>query len=121
MLADHIFAGAVAAVLIEVAETNGVSPDLYCLLPDHMHAIIQVTSGDLVSTIQAFKSLSARLWIDWGSSGRLWQRSFHDHGLRTTRDYDEAVAYVFNNPVAAGLTNSWEEYPLLGGPLAGRI
>jgi hypothetical protein len=62
LLADHVFAGAVAAILIAVGDANGVSPDLYCLIPDYVHAIMQVHTGDLLSTIQAFKSLSTRLW-----------------------------------------------------------
>lgn len=109
-----------AAVLIETSDANGVSLDLYCLVPNHLHGIVQVTTGDLVSAVQAFKSLSAQFWIDWGGTGRIWQRSFHDHGLRTAKDYEDAVAYVFNNPVAAGLAERWEDYPLIGGPLAGR-
>ncbi len=118
---DHVFAGALAAVLIEVAETRGLSLDLYCFMPDHLHVIAQVTTGDIVSAIQAFKSLGARLWLDWGGFGPLWQRSFYDNGLRTARAFDEAVAYVFNNPTMAGLADSWEEYPLIGGNLAGRL
>jgi REP element-mobilizing transposase RayT len=77
---DPMFGGAVAAVLIEVTETSGVLADIYCLMPDHLHAVMQVTTGDLVSTIQAFKSISTRLWFDWGGAGKLWQRSFHDRG-----------------------------------------
>jgi putative transposase len=119
--ADSIFAGAVAALLLEVAEKRGVSIDLYCFMPDHVHLLVQVTTGDLVAALQAFKSLSVRLWHDWDGVGALWQRSFHDRGLRTPADYDAAARYILANPVEAGIVDRWEAYPQIGGPLVGRL
>lgn len=121
LFAELIFGGAVAALLIDVIPGCGVDIDLYCIMPDHIHVVAQVTTGDLVSAIQAFKSHAARLWIDWEGSGPLWQRSFHERGLRSPRDYQSAVEYVFANPVEAGLAERWELYPLIGGRLAGRL
>lgn len=40
-----------------------------------------------------------------------------DRGLWTDKDYEQAVAYVLNNPIAAGIVADWREYPLLGGHL----
>jgi REP element-mobilizing transposase RayT len=121
VFADPILTGAVAALLLEVAEPRGTVVDLYCFMPDHAHLLIQITTGDLLATVQAFKSLSVRLWHDWGGEGALWQRSFHDRGLRTTADYDAAVQYILANPVEARLAERWEEYPQIGGPLVGRL
>lgn len=45
----------------------------------------------------------------------MWQRSFHDHGLRTMRDYDQALTYLLHNPERAVLVDDWSEYPLIGG------
>src|SRR4051812_30432591 len=88
---DQIFAGAIAALLIEVLPAQGIDLGLYCVMPDHLHVVAHVTTGNLLTAVQAFKSHGARLWLDWGGSGPLWQRSFHDHGLRTPADYDAAV------------------------------
>jgi len=118
---DPVFAGAVAALLLEVSDARGVQIDLYCFMPDHAHVLAQVTTGDVLATIQAFKSLSTRLWHNWGGHGVLWQRSFHDHGLRTSMDYDRAVHYILMNPVEAGLSECWEAFAQIGGPVAGRL
>jgi hypothetical protein len=33
----------------------------------------------------------------------LWQESFSDHGVRDIPDFEAIAAYIFNNPVEAGL------------------
>ena len=45
----------------------------------------------------------------------MWQRSFHDRGLRDPSAIDRAIAYVVSNPVRTGLVSKWEEYPYIGG------
>lgn len=115
VFANEDIARAMAALMEERCVLGGVALDAYCLMPDHGHLLIQVTTGNLVDVIRDIKSRSTRLWWRHGGRGALWQRSFHDRGLRTPHDYDLAFTYVLENPVRAGLVADWSEYPHLGG------
>ena len=90
---------------------------LYCLMPDHLHIVYQVDEGDVIKAASAMKSLTTRIWWNAGGAGKLWQPSFHDHGIRESDNIDEIVTYILNNPVRAELVGSWEEYPYIGGQL----
>lgn len=91
--------------------------DLYCLMPDHAHLLIQPSPAGLVDDIRDLKSRSTRLWWRHGGSGPLWQRSFYDHGIRSPRDYEVTVRYILENPIRAGLVTDWTAFPLLGGAI----
>lgn len=87
----------------------------YCLMPDHLHFVTEVEpTGDLVKLISAFKSFTTRLSWHYGGAGSLWQTSFHDRGLRAAEDIEEAVRYVWENPVRWGLAIDDEVYPYRG-------
>lgn len=90
-------------------------PHLICVMPNHLHTLVQVQSEGLVDLMGRAKSMTTRVWWARGGVGALWQRSFHDHGIRGPEDYEPTITYILNNPVRAGLVESWEEYPLLGG------
>ena len=115
--ADSSLAGATLALLTEEAPRRGLELHLACLMPDHVHLLASVTTGDLVQAIAALKSQSTKVFYGFGGSGHLWQRSFHDQGLRSERAYEETVRYILHNPVVAGLTERWEEYDLIDGTL----
>ncbi len=93
----------------------GAIPHLVCIMPNHLHALIEVRSDDLVKVIGRAKSITTRQWWARGGVGALWQESFHDHGIRGPHDFDATVTYLLNNPVEAGLALEWEMYPLIGG------
>lgn len=88
---------------------------LVCIMPDHLHALIEVRSTGLVKVVGRAKSMSTRMWWARGGTGSLWQQSFHDHGIREPLDFEAAMTYILNNPVEAGLVDEWESYPLIGG------
>lgn len=92
-------------------------PHLLCLMPDHLHALVEVRSLGLEDLIARVKSLSTQLWWRHGGSGTLWQKRFHDHGIRGFEDFDTTVTYLLNNPVEAGLVTHWEDYPLFAGTM----
>jgi REP element-mobilizing transposase RayT len=120
--ADQVFtnqevARAVARTIETRCAARGAGLDLYCLMPDHCHLIIQVRSTGLIDIIGDVKSCTTRAWWNQGNRGRLWQRSFYDHGLRTERDYTETIRYILENPVRAGIVADWGDYPHIGGAL----
>lgn len=112
---DHDLAHQVADLLRTRCAALGANLFAYCLMPDHLHLLLQVDERGLVDIVRDFKSRSTRLWWQHNGNGPLWQRSFYDRGIRTSRDFERAAAYVLSNPVRGGLVENGEDYPLLGG------
>ena len=116
---DSCLAGAILAMMTDDAPSRGIDLHLACLMPDHAHLLISVTTGDLVSAIGALKSRSTKVFRGFGHPGPLWHRSFHDQGLRGDSAFEEAVRHIVNNPVVAGMVKRWEEYDLIDGSWLG--
>ena len=87
----------------------------YCLLPDHVHLLLGVTTASpLARFVGAWKSRCYQLRRHRGHSARFWQRSFYDHGLRSDEDLNAAALYILQNPVRARLVRDFHDYPLCG-------
>ncbi len=90
---------------------------LICIMPDHLHALIEVRSEGLVEVVGRAKSITTRTWWTRGGKGPFWQTSFYDHGIREMHDFEATAMYILDNPVKAELADAWELYPLFGGTL----
>jgi REP element-mobilizing transposase RayT len=88
---------------------------LAIVLPDHLHAIIEIANSNLVDVMRDFKTNSTRVWWEHDGVGALWQKSFHDRGLRTAEAFDHAVRYCLDNPVRLGLCGPDDHYPFVRG------
>ncbi len=118
--ADEMLAQSIIALLDNRGRRSGVTLHLYCLMPDHLHLIMQMASGNLIDVVSELKSATTRVWWSHGGRGRLWQPSFYDHGIREAQDFEAIAAYVLENPVRAGLVEEWEDYPHIGGTMIDR-
>lgn len=104
----------------------------YCLMPDHLHAVLQLAPAParpeeprsardeaplvtLKRLISRFKSYTTSQ-IAWkhGLEGPLWQRDFYDHIGRNPEDIENQCRYTLDNPVRKELVRSWEQYPWSG-------
>ena len=87
----------------------------YCLMPDHLHALVGAGASGLTlgQICGAFKSVSTHAYWRW-YEGRLWQRQFYDHVIRHEGDFVETCEYVRMNPVRRGLVSMPEEWPYTG-------
>jgi hypothetical protein len=45
---------------------------------------------------------------------RLWQKAYYDHILRASDSLDGVAWYIWLNPVRAGLSAEYRDYPLSG-------
>ncbi len=84
-----------------------------CLMPDHLHSIVQPRERGVLEWIDGFKSFTTREARVAGGSAFLWQPSFYDHRMRDSADFEFALAYLRRNPVAAGLVGDEAEWPWL--------
>jgi len=88
----------------------------FVIMPDHIHFFCAPHSENtsLSDFVGAFKSYSTlRLW-DLGIAGKVWQREFFDHLLRSDESYGEKWEYVRCNPVRQGLCKNPEQWPYQG-------
>ena len=85
----------------------------YCLMPNHVHAVVSLLDDapPLVETLQRLKgytALHANKLL--ARTGQFWQRETYDHIIRSPEELTRITAYVLNNPVKAGLVDTWEEW-----------
>jgi REP element-mobilizing transposase RayT len=61
--------------------------------------------------MQSLKGYTARKCnLVLGRSGQFWQHESYDHVVRAAQEWDKIINYVMNNPVKAGLVESWEDW-----------
>ena len=108
----------------------------YCLMPNHIHLIIQSSiKGDLSQFMKTWKALTARVIIEYakakdnkllskfrGSAERynsslggrqvyqVWASRFDDVQLRSSEVLRTKVNYIHDNPVRNGIVKSPEEF-----------
>ena len=84
----------------------------YCLMPNHIHLIIEVKKiNDLAKIIQGL-SLSYTLWFNkkYRKVGHLWQGRFKNMIIQKDRYLIDCLNYIEYNPVRANLISSPVDY-----------
>ena len=102
----------VLATLQQIAAQHPFSLRAYCLMPDHLHVLLQgdSTSSDLLSFVKTFKHKTT-FHFRAKTGKTLWQISFFDHILRTAEELSKTAEYILSNPVRAGLVKRPQDYP----------
>lgn len=89
-----------------------ITLDAAVVMPDHLHFVAGLKHGTLSDTMHSLKSYTAqKINSLLQKAGPFWQRHYHDHAVREDEDLNAVVNYVLQNPVRAGLTNDFHDYP----------
>ena len=90
----------------------------YVVMPTHCHVLIRVFSGfPLGRIVQSWKTFTGRRLgamapdVFRETGGRVWQRGYWDRAIRNEEHFRNALDYIVNNPVKAGLVKTVEEWP----------
>lgn len=91
--------------------------DTYCIMPDHIHCIIRLTTGrdgarplpDIVGRMKSFTDLAYRR-LNGPDHPKLWQRGYYEHVIRGDADLTDTRRYIRDNHTAAGMRK--EERPM---------
>ncbi|NVZ23473.1 transposase [Pseudomonas costantinii] len=97
----------------EAHEDAWVNSLAFVVMPDHIHWLIQLrdkTLAELMCRIKSRSGLTVNRAL--GRKGRLWQKGYHDRGMRCEADLKDFARYVVCNPVRAGLVRRVHDYPL---------
>ena len=85
----------------------------YCVMPDHVHALLRGTSeeSDFRRMVHSWKQ---RTGFDWKRKKRerLWRDGYHERVLSPDEPCDAIIDYMVENPVRAGLVTEATEYEL---------
>ena len=82
---------------------ENVVVEKYCIMPDHLHLILQIKScidGRMISAPTVSTIIgSMKRWVSRQVGKSIWQKSFYEHVIRNQQDYDAAWEYIQNNPL----------------------
>jgi putative transposase len=84
----------------------------WCIMPNHVHVIIEILENNrLEEILHSWKSFIAHEANKiLRRSGAFWFPEYHDRFIRNSDHLQQAVDYVENNPVKAGLVAKKEEW-----------
>lgn len=85
----------------------------YCIMPNHVH-IVYVGRADcptykVLGNLKWYTALKCNQRLH--RKGAFWQNESYDHVVRDGKELERIIGYVLNNPVKAGLVQSWEQWP----------
>ena len=103
--------------LTELSAQYGIRIEACTIMPNHIHLILMIEDAEITvgRFVGAVKSVASNHWRKICDSrnilmGRLWQRDFYDHILRSEADYMEKLKYIDENPdkwMQDELYNKW--------------
>ena len=90
----------------------------YCLMPNHVHAVVDATQQELSAGVQYLHGTYALAFNRrHRRTGHLFGARFSSWIVETERHLSNACRYVYLNPVRAGLCARPEDWPWSGsGP-----
>ena len=84
----------------------------WCVMPNHAHTLFTPRAGFKMSEIaHSWKSFTANECnkvLD--RTGKFWERDPFDRYIRNEEHYRNAIAYIENNPIKAGLCEKPEDW-----------
>jgi putative transposase len=86
----------------------------WVVLDNHYHAMVESLEKPLSLSkfIGSYHKFTARLWNDEENiSGRKVWWNYWDTCIRSEKDFNNRLRYIFWNPVKHGLTENAEDYP----------
>ena len=98
----------------QIQSMNEAYPDVqavkYVIMPNHIHLLVHITNRKQIcdsgtsrtpsptnALIPQYVSTLKR-FCNKNFGGNVWQRSYHDHIIRTDRDYQMIWQYIDTNP-----------------------
>ena len=111
----------IAAMIVENwRKFEGVRYELlaWVVMPNHVHVMIRPREGlSLPKIVQAWKGYSGKKIAEYLRSlerdrtpPRIWHREYWDRFIRDARHFQNAVDYIHQNPVKAGLVAKPEDW-----------
>ena len=86
----------------------------YCIMPDHLHAIIRPNSkynlSFLMKMIKGSFARKINRLSDLEEPTSVWQAGFYEQGIRNNAQLLTQINYIHDNPLKANLASSGQDY-----------
>ena len=84
----------------------------WVVMPNHVHLLLTPQDGwplsRIVKDMKSFTSREANKLL--GRRGQFWMEDYFDRYVRDAKHFANAIAYIENNPVKAGLVETAREW-----------
>jgi putative transposase len=101
----------------------------YCIMSNHVHMLIDTKVQldenpmspwewgslefeplqNIMKRIKGATAVYANRMLN--RQGRFWQRETYDRVIRSPKEMEKTIHYILDNPVKAGLVETWDHYP----------
>jgi putative transposase len=83
----------------------------FAIMPNHVHLLVEtaVPAAQWLGPLKGFTGHAANRYL--GLHCAFWQHESYDRLVRDDDEFDRIRRYIENNPVAAGLAATPDEYP----------
>ncbi|MEK6728022.1 MAG: transposase [Candidatus Omnitrophota bacterium] len=95
----------------------------FCLMPNHVHLLLEVDKGKILNNIMSGLNLSYTIYFNYkyGAVGHLWQGRFKSRIIAKDAYLLECLKYIENNSVRAFLVRRADEYQWSSNNLKNKI
>ena len=103
-------------ILQEAKEKFHFKLNNFCIMPTHIHLLIEPASGTSLSDIMCWiKTRTAKRWnFIHGSIDHVWGHRFYARVIRDNYEYENVTYYIDQNPVKAELVCEPSEWKMSG-------
>lgn len=106
----------IARILVEnLLKFDGIRYRLlhWVIMPNHVHILLtpaeEVSLSSIMHSMKSYTASAANAQLN--RTGRFWAVEYFDRYIRDYDHYEKTVAYIHNNPVKAGLSESPVTWP----------
>lgn len=85
----------------------------FCLMPNHVHLVLEVEGSNTLQKIMRSLNLSYTLYFNlkYNKVGHLWQDRFKSKIIEKDKYFLTCIDYIESNPLRASLAGNITEYP----------
>jgi REP element-mobilizing transposase RayT len=112
---DPAAAATANSVLLDFRTRGWYSLHAYCIMHDHIHAVLKPL-GARRTLMQVVATLKSAIRFRCSAQGTkiVWQNGFHDRVIREHELTPKFIAYILENPVRARLVKNYRDYQFSG-------
>jgi REP element-mobilizing transposase RayT len=113
-LFSDFHSGRLAVAAFKQAEREQLVRSLaFVVMPDHFHWLVELRDATLPVLMGRTRSrICVSVNRQRQRKGAVWQRGYHDRGIRKTEDLQAVARYIVANPLRAGLVRKVGDYSL---------
>jgi putative transposase len=84
----------------------------FCLMPNHVHLLLEISKGNLLNKIMRGITLSYTIYFNYRykTVGHLWQGRYKSKIISRDAYLLECINYIEANPIRAGFTEEIDQY-----------